>query len=101
MRQNFVKILFSFILLGLFLGVKGLSYHALSHDDTGDTISCELCEFALLHETISYDLVVQSYFPAPSIQIPLQQTSSSLFELNIEDAYNQAQFGRPPPFVLS
>ncbi|NNJ87770.1 MAG: hypothetical protein HKP53_00085 [Eudoraea sp.] len=101
MRQNSVKIIFSFILLGLFLFVKGLSYHALSHDDTGDTISCELCEFALLNETISYDLAVQSDLPAPSLQTPLQQTSGSLYEVNIEVAFDQVLFGRPPPFVLS
>ncbi|QBA63438.1 hypothetical protein [Muriicola soli] len=100
MRQNAVKILFSFILLGLFLGAKGLSYHALSHDDKGDTISCELCEFALLNETISYDLAVQTDFPAPFVHNLIQETSCSLSEVNIEDPFYQILFGRPPPFYL-
>lgn len=100
MRQNSVKILFSFILLGLFLGVKGLSYHALSHDDTADTVSCELCEFALLNETITYDLAAQSDFPAPFMQTPILETSCSLSEVNIENPFYQILFGRPPPIYL-
>ncbi|MBT8280580.1 MAG: hypothetical protein KJO16_03310 [Muriicola sp.] len=100
MRQNSAKILFSFILLGLFLGVKGLSYHALSHDDTGDNISCEICEFALLNETISYDLAGQTDFPAPLVQIPIRQSSFTLSEVNFEVPFYQILFGRPPPTYL-
>ncbi len=98
MRQKRITSIIAILLLGVFLGIKALDYHPLTHSQD-EPVKCELCTLSLLHENTSFDRVKSISFVSLCWEKPMEtigQVNLLLFE---DDPVFPALFGRPPPFI--
>ncbi len=97
MRLKRFTSIIALLLLGVFLGIKALDYHPLTHAQDDDRVKCELCTLSLLNESTSYDQVSNS-IDLPVLWIsPQTETSLAQFFAPKEDRVYPTLFGRPPP----
>lgn len=102
MKASRIKNSISYLLLVLFLSMKTVGLHVLSHtDDHDDTLHCVVCDYA----------TVQNFTPvlAPDLQDFLIERTEFALQSEITKNYNfvvsnaiasNQLFSRPPPFLL-
>ncbi len=91
--------LIALLLLGIFLGIKALDYHPLTHAQDDDRVKCELCTFSLLNESTSFDQVTISTSIPVLWSGPRGDISQALVSIPEKDRVNPTLFGRPPPAI--
>ncbi len=97
MNGNRVYIVLATFFLFLMVGIKGLSYHSLSHDEGDGAVQCELCSFVMQQETLDY------HPPAdPELQLPhipaIDREKDLEGTVVVRGRYSpDALFSRPPP----
>ena len=89
---------FSLILLLLFFAVKSMSLHPMLHSDQEDQPVCELCEVAVLSETVPF-ILTQSYQIPENIATVNFRIISLLVKVHTNSA-NLAFNCRPPPSLF-
>ena len=99
MQKSAQRLFTALFLLALFLGSKGLEFHALSHEQDNDQVTCEWCDYALVLQSTPFEPATVSHLvftPTESAQnsIPAKYLCSSQDRLAWEPL-----FGRPPPSV--
>ncbi|WP_188369592.1 hypothetical protein [Muriicola marianensis] len=87
------------LLLGIFLGIKSLDYHPLTHAQDDDRVKCELCAFSLLHESTSFDQVTFSTAIPVLWSGTHSDISQALVSTKETDRVDPTLFGRPPPAI--
>lgn len=87
----------SFSLLFIFISVKGLSYHPLTHSGEDKQAQCELCDFVLLNELTPIFLPGYTTVEAPAFQIPIKETATAVIQAHLDDSMKASHFCRPPP----
>ena len=98
--QKSVRRLFTAVfLLALFLGSKGIEFHALSHAEDNDQVTCEWCDFALVLQSTPFE-------PTPEWQLAfvlsalIQNQTLTCYLSNPQDRLAwEPLFGRPPPTI--
>ncbi|WP_179319541.1 hypothetical protein [Winogradskyella helgolandensis] len=92
----------TYIFIILFLSIKMVGLHALTHeDDKSEDIHCAVCDYAVLHN------LTPTLTPEPQdfsienteLEIPRSIIKHYSFITSNAIASNQ-QFSRPPPFIL-
>lgn len=97
MKSPGLKWYFSFFLLLLFLGSKGLEYHPMSHSDENSPNGCELCEFAIIGLETPYtpaEVPSLSASNLAEIEVRLPEARLKVFTGRLLPI---GQFCRPPP----
>ncbi len=97
MGNNSAKTFISLLLLTLFIGIKGLSYHPMTHAEEGDQVKCELCAFTFLNEVTSFNTVSPTALSVLFIEAPIQELPGTFTVTYIKESSFPVLFGRPPP----
>lgn len=98
MRQKRFTSVIAILLLGVFLGIKALDYHPLTHSQD-EPVKCELCTLSLLHESTSFDRVTSISYSPLCLEKPMETAGQVYVILFEDDPVFPTLFGRPPPFL--
>jgi hypothetical protein len=99
MGNNSVKTLISLLLLTLFIGIKGLSYHPMTHAEEGDQVKCELCAFTYLNEVTSFNTVSETAVAVLYVEGPAYELPGTFTVTYFKESSFPVLFGRPPPAI--
>lgn len=89
----------AFLLLAIFLGIKSMDYHPLTHAQDEEQVTCELCIFSLVQESTSFDQVTLSTnLPVLWSGTRGDISQSPMANKETEKVY-PTLFGRPPPAI--
>ncbi|NER09328.1 hypothetical protein SAMN06265375_1011176 [Muriicola jejuensis] len=98
MRHKRFTSVIAILLLGVFLGIKALDYHPLTHSQD-EPVKCELCTLSLLHESTSFDRVVSVTYTPVFWDKRMESMGPVAIILFEDDPVFPSLFGRPPPFL--
>jgi len=99
MQKSAKRLFTALFLLSLFLGSKGLEFHALSHEQDNDQVTCEWCDYALVLQSTPFEPATVSHLdliPTAAVQNPIL---SDFLSNPQERLAWEPLFGRPPPSV--
>jgi len=86
----------AFFLL-LLLGVKGMGYHSLSHNEGDEAIQCELCSFVVHQESHQFNPPAPCEIPLQRMDIIEDQETLSVIPAYPDRLTPDSLFSRPPP----
>lgn len=95
-----VKNRISFVLLALFISMKMLGLHVLTHDsDNEHLVQCKLCEQAVMGNHYQPALLSEALeFKSISSQVPVKKQTFDRYAFTFCDNFNANPiFSRPPP----
>lgn len=99
MQKSAKRLFTALFLLALFLGSKGLEFHALSHEQDNDQVTCEWCDYALVLQSTPFEPATVSDLDF----IPTASTQNQILTCYLSHAQDRLAweplFGRPPPSV--
>jgi len=99
MQKGAKRFFTALFLLTLFLGSKGLEFHALSHEQDSDQVTCEWCDYALVLQSTPFEPAAVSHLDFIPIA-PAQKETLTCYLSNPQDQLSwEPLFGRPPPAV--
>jgi len=99
MGNNAAKTFISLLLLTLFIGFKGLSYHPMTHTEDGEQVKCELCVFTCLNEVTSFNTASPAALSVLIMEAPLQELPGTFTVAYFKETSFPALFSRPPPAI--
>lgn len=97
MQKSAKRLLSAVFLLSLFLGSKGLEFHALSHEQDNNQVTCEWCDYALVLQSTPLEPATIAHLDFAST-VSGQNQILTCYLSNPQDRLAwEPLFGRPPP----
>ena len=87
----------AFAFLILLIGVNGLDYHTLTHDEADETHQCELCASMVCLELQEYNVPSQCEIPPKKAEIIEGQNILVVIPAYPDKTSSKSSFSRPPP----
>jgi hypothetical protein len=94
------KTFLSVFLLFLFLAIRGLSYHPITHAGESNQINCELCDLVLLSELTPVLNSAPPAYEIPFTTVIVTTSAIGYTDFPGKPIAKACLFSRPPPFFI-
>jgi len=99
MPRSALQLFTALFLVSLFLGSKGLEFHALSHEQNNDQVTCEWCDYALVLQSTPFEPATVSQLDSIPTASDQNQLHTCYLSIPQDRLAWEPLFGRPPPSV--
>ncbi len=99
MKNHSRKYLFSCVLLGILFLANSVNFHIYTHDQDGDTVDCDYCEFVFQDNSSSSFLPVVFEEEVTSAIVCTQKQITSYKSWQGNKTISGCFFNKPPPSI--